>query len=639
MADTTPRAKPRTQARLAGLDGLRSWALMAVIFYHLDVAWLPSGHLGVVVFLVLSGYLYTKSLVKDLQHGNLIFSKRVAKRFARLFPSVCVLILGVGLVCLISNHVLLTKMKPDMLPAAGFVLNIANIVRESSYFDNFGATSPLLHLWYLGLDMQFCLIWPCILYVMLQENKSPQRLQQARFITLGLALASAVWMAVLYDPQADPSRVYYGLDTRAFSLLLGSWLALVPVKKIRSFSPLLHMASPLCFIGLLVAAVVIPRDASLFYYGGFFVASLMCVISIAGLLDPKNPLTQLCSKRPFVSLGLISFSVYLWHYPAIVYFNAQANTTAWWIKLLVVAGAVLMGALCYLVVEKRHWSAKSLGFGALLVLALWAGSQAVADESLVPADAFDTTEANVQTQQALSGEADKLAQARVQKQDVANLPSGNICLLEDPYFVELGIHSPVLIGDSVPTALTEKFPSVFPNGLLDAKVSRRTDEMQTLLQSYLDQGVVGDVVILQAFNNTATKPEMLDQMIEACGDRKVYLVLVKIPESMEGQINDTLRAAAEKYPQVELIDWPSLALQHMGEYFWKDQTHLRPEGEQPYLELIANTIAPGFAERGGYVLSAQQAERWRAKQEEITQLTKERDEILHEGEAKASTDE
>lgn len=367
MQHTT--AKPRN----AAIDGLRVLSIAAILIYHLNLSWLPSGHMGVVIFLVISGYMATTSIARafgdqDHAHVSHLF-KTWGKRILRIAPSVVALVAVVGTLCGVLDHVLLTKMRPDVLPSLGFYLNWSYIFSGVSYFDLVGGTSPLLHLWYLGCDMQFFLAWTLLVTILLAIGK-----RFARWVALILAIASAVWMAWLYVPGADPSRIYYGTDTRAFSLLLGSWLALAfplggqpeVAKRLLVKEKVSGNATPgqtratvwahllgLASIAAIVCAMhYVPADSILWYRGGMFALSLLVVILMATLLAPTTVLGAILGIAPLRVLGQRAFALYLWHYPIFLLMGANKTTTVWWMRLAAVGVSLVAAELSLRLVER-----------------------------------------------------------------------------------------------------------------------------------------------------------------------------------------------------------------------------------------------------------------------------------------------
>lgn len=223
-AEQTP-ARPKSRY-IPALDGLRTLAVVAVVLYHLNLTWAQGGLLGVTIFFVLSGYLITRLLLNEVaKTGRIDLKSFWIRRIRRLVPAVVTVVVVTCALCTLFNHVMLTKMRPDILPSLLFFNNWWQIAQNVSYFNALGDPSPLTHFWSLAIEEQFYLIWPQLLFAMVSMHVSKPN---TRRVVLGLAVVSALAMMVLYNPVADPSRVYYGTDTRVFSLLLGAWMAFIP---------------------------------------------------------------------------------------------------------------------------------------------------------------------------------------------------------------------------------------------------------------------------------------------------------------------------------------------------------------------------------------------------------------------------
>ena len=212
---------------IPALDGLRTLAVVAVVLYHLNLTWAQGGLLGVTIFFVLSGYLITRLLLNEVaKTGRIDLKSFWIRRIRRLVPAVVTVVVVTCALCTIFNHVMLTKMRPDILPSLLFFNNWWQIAQNVSYFNALGDPSPLTHFWSLAIEEQFYLIWPPLLFAMVSMHVSKPN---TRRVVLGLAAVSAIAMMVLYNPAADPSRVYYGTDTRVFSLLLVPGWPLSPI--------------------------------------------------------------------------------------------------------------------------------------------------------------------------------------------------------------------------------------------------------------------------------------------------------------------------------------------------------------------------------------------------------------------------
>jgi len=210
-------------AYLPGLDGLRAIAVAAVLFYHADLTWFQGGYLGVDLFFVLSGFLISSLLLAEWhKQGRIDLTAFWFRRARRLLPAL-LLMLSVSLafaVVFLPDEV--ANLRNDAIAAATYITNWYLIFGQKSYFETVGRPSLFQHLWSLAVEEQFYLLWPLIVIFIMKF----WRRWALPLILLGAA-ASAAFMWLAYDPNVDPSRLYYGTDARAASLLIGAALAFV----------------------------------------------------------------------------------------------------------------------------------------------------------------------------------------------------------------------------------------------------------------------------------------------------------------------------------------------------------------------------------------------------------------------------
>ncbi len=217
-APATPRA-----TRLAGLDGLRAIAVLAVVLYHADLGILPGGFLGVDVFFVISGFLITTLLLAEHERlGRIRLRAFWARRARRLLPALFLVLAATLTLAVVLAPDEVARLRGDTLAALAYVTNWYLILRQQSYFEAMGRPSPLLHLWSLAVEEQFYVLWP----IALAGGLVVLRRRGMLAASLAGAAGSALLMAWLYRPDVDPSRIYYGTDTHATGLLLGAALAL-----------------------------------------------------------------------------------------------------------------------------------------------------------------------------------------------------------------------------------------------------------------------------------------------------------------------------------------------------------------------------------------------------------------------------
>lgn len=353
---------------MPGLDGLRALALIGVMGYHWSFGFASGGFLGVSLFFVLSGYLITDILASQWHHQQRIDLKDFwIRRFRRLLPAMLLMLFILVVWVTLFDHSRLASLRGDVLGAVTYISNWQFIFQEQSYFESFGPPSPLGHFWSLAVEEQFYLLWPLIMLVGLKLF--PRRGPLFGFIAIGAAL-SALWMAVIYQPGDDPSRVYYGTDTRAFGLLIGAGLSIIwPSWKLSSDVSVssrrrLNMTGLVALLIILFMMWKVDRYESFLYQGGMLLFSLAAAVLVAVLAHPASSVSRLLSWKPLVWIGVRSYGIYLWHYPVMILTSPDtgARDLPWPAVALQIAASVLLAALSWKYVEEpiRHGGLQKL---------------------------------------------------------------------------------------------------------------------------------------------------------------------------------------------------------------------------------------------------------------------------------------
>ncbi|MGW3131017.1 acyltransferase family protein [Streptomyces sp. NPDC001123] len=313
----------RGGGRVAGLDGLRTVAVVLVIVYHVEPDLVPGGSVGVDVFFTISGFVITRLLVAEYARtGRIRLWSFYRRRWLRLMPALLVMCAVAALLSAGFALPLFDGAWAAAVLAAGSVVNLVRAADPGTYSD---LTAPLGHTWSLGVEEQFYLAWPLLLLVLLRHATARAVLGGAAV----LCVLPVLWRTVLWDPAAA-HRIYNGPDTRADQLLVGALLALV-LARLRAEDPRLALlrrwAGRLCPLALTLLALIawqIPitetnRWNPLWYTVGFLAAAVLSACVVAALeLCPRAWPSRLLSPAVPVWVGRnLSYGMYLWHYPVI----------------------------------------------------------------------------------------------------------------------------------------------------------------------------------------------------------------------------------------------------------------------------------------------------------------------------------
>jgi peptidoglycan/LPS O-acetylase OafA/YrhL len=354
--------------RRPALDGLRAVAVVAVLAYHLQggsAAVLRGGFLGVDLFFVLSGYLISGLLLDEhARSGRIDLRAFWSRRVRRLFPALVLVLLAVCAWIWWATPVeSWAARRADVLWTLFYAANWHFVAAGQDYFAAYAGASPLRHAWSLAVEEQFYLLWPLALWGLLVLGARRRgRLAGRRVATVVIVagiVVSAVAMAASWTP-GDPSRAYYGTDGRVQELFTGALLA-IALRWLRPRAGLLAavrrrlvLAGPVAAGVVLTLLVVMPDTSAAYYRGGALVFSVAVAAVLADVeLRPAGWAARLLSWRPAVALGVISYGVYLWHWPVVVAWPVPRDPLA---AAATQAGRVLVtlavASASYLLVER-----------------------------------------------------------------------------------------------------------------------------------------------------------------------------------------------------------------------------------------------------------------------------------------------
>lgn len=609
---------------IRSLDGLRGLAVLAVIAYHLNFNWALGGFLGVTIFFVLSGYLITNLLLIEYERNNTINLMNFwIRRARRLLPGMITVLLAVTAWATLFAQPFLSRLRDDFIPALFYYSNWWYIFQDLSYFEAMSTPSVLTHFWSLAIEEQFYIIWPLLIVgaFLCKLNK-----KQIVNLTLLFAVLSALIMALFYSPTVDPSRVYYGTDTRAFSLLIGAALAFIwPSQKLSQTMPtylrrIMDVIGAICLMAILIMVVLVNQYDSFLYLGGMLLVSILTALLLAVLIHPASKLSVIMTFKPLTWFGERSYSIYLWHYPIILFTSSQNRTgdTSIVIILLQMALTLVFAALSYKYIENpirkgaisnfykkvrssewsmkqiTHWQWFTVACTILLISISLVGlaNKSVGVSQLQGSEAAQTSEQNETSTEKVT-ENQKQEHAIIEEESSSNdtekVEETNKENVADSQKEATDYHISI-IGDSVMVNVEPYIKDLFPNTDVDASIGRQMYESPQLIKSIKQNNNLGDFVIIALGTNGAFTSAQLSDVIASIGsEHQILLINTRVPKNWESIVNKRLEEAVNNDSSIRLIDWYSFSSGH-DEYFDNDGVHLTQTGAKAYADMIAAEI-------------------------------------------------
>jgi peptidoglycan/LPS O-acetylase OafA/YrhL len=643
-----PEPVRRSKRYMPGLDGLRAIAVLAVIAYHLGIGWAPGGLLGVGIFFTLSGYLITDILLAHMARRDMRLVDFWLGRARRLLPALFVMLAVVIAWVTIFGPAQPTRFRDGVIAAALYVSNWQLILQDVSYFARFGPAEPLGHLWSLAVEEQFYILWPFLLLLgvgLVKERPDTPAGVRPRLaaVTLAMAAASAVAMALLYQPSFDPSRVYDGTDTRAFELLGGCALAMVwPSRKLMPRIPsrarnLLDGAGAL---GLLVIALLIWRTdqySAFIYHGGLVLLTIATAVVVGVLAHPASRLGIALGWGPLRWIGVRSYGIYLWHFPVIVLTSPSGPHGHNLVRdLLQVAATFGIAALSWRFVEEpvRHGALGQLWKRAraarwrprALPRRGWAFAGGMGLIVLVAGVGLAGAALNPGADSSLA--ADRLSAAELERSRVVAIRRASEAAESSD---RTSCKAALYIGDSTSEGLTSPEYLPPPSERIDAQLARvgartsyfsisgarsieeRYEDEPNAYESALawkEEGFEGCWVLALGTNDTADvfvgssvgNRERIEKMMSVAGRQPVLWVNVKslVPNGPYAAQNmrewdETLAEACARYPNMRIYDWAGKV---KDAWFIEDGIHFNSPGYAARSRLIAEGLAHAFPAKG-----------------------------------------
>lgn len=624
---------------IPSLDGIRSFALLAVLFYHLIPSVFKGGYLGVVIFFVLAGFL---SMQRVMQAGRVaegrlsMAGKAFGKKLLKLYPALLLMIACVSLVIFLFFPSQLGGVESDIKGAVFSVNNYSQILSGDSYFENSGALKPFTHIWALSLEVQVYLLIYAFLYGRYRRERSFRTFLFLVFLSLLSYGISLILLGLGYDF----TQVYYGLATRLYSFSLGaaaSFFASGNGEARELLRPAGRNAGIAALCLLLGVSVFVFEANRFVFYFGFFLYSLLSAVLLVLLCSERSSFYKAFSAKPFSFLTARSYHIYLWHFPIIAlqdrfFANRELSKALYYLIFFVLCAALselsyritaiagssprakrvfLPLALCLsltlLLLPYRKISANTAESKALSQMkeqilqnearqkieqaeqkkaALKEKKRAFVESRRAKAAAESGTQ---QTSEAETQEKPPLLLLALSHIEWVNGLQDEFLYLDPAEYEKYKDVEGLLIGDSIASMSYHTLATYLPNFQFDSEHSREMATAYEAFAKYRNEDF-GDYLILALGSNGETKHEDIEKVRRELKGRKLILLSIVLPyKDEEESRNKSIRTYAEAHEDVYLVDWHRAAKKR-PEVFFDDKIHPGEDGAKILGQILSKQL-------------------------------------------------
>ena len=591
-----------------GIYLIKAFSLISVIIYHLYEY--KGTYMGVVTFFVVSGYLISEVLW-EREESYIQFIKR---RYVKIIPPLITVLLTSCLVFYYFYKFLSLKLVYNSLTSLFGLSNIYQIISGMSYFERSGDIFPLLHTWSLSIEIQFYLFYPFLIYFF-KNQKINEKL--VGFILLVFSLVSAFIMFYKTMIGYDLSAIYYGTDTRIFSVFVGASFYFL-FKNINLNKKRFNIYSYISLVGIIVSILIVDYSAKANYYGLLYLVSVLSGVITVGSLKVNFLNFNLKFFRIFEKLGEHSYIYYLWQYPIMIFsleFFKWSDISYGYTVVIQIIILIILSEISYKLLIAERKVAKILrrifivGY-ALILIFLPLSEETNSEEVKNKVEEIDANS----SKNKMSEDGVDYLELRLLNSLILPKSNGGLLVENGKYktntkenslqITDIGSEKTlnnigsenfidgkdyVFIGDSVMKMGEPYIKAIFENSYVDAKVSRQFVELPNILKSLKDEKKLRKKVIVHLGTNGVINKKSFDDAMEILGDREIYFMNTVVPKPWEKGINKNLEEWTAEYKNVHIIDWHKYA-KGDKELFFKDATHPKPEGAKKYAEFILKSI-------------------------------------------------
>ena len=605
--------------RSIGIDILKAISLISVIIYHFYEY--KGTYIGVILFFVISGYLITEVLY-ERDDSYFSFIKR---RYNKIFPPLIAVLTFSYLAFYYFYNYISEKLIYNSVSSLFGLSNIYQICTGMSYFERSGDLFPLLHTWSLSIEIQFYILFPFLIYLF-KKFKLDKKIIIA--IIISLALISAGLMFYKEYMNYDISAIYYGTDTRIFSIFMGSaFYFLFKDRDLENEKQKLNNISYICLAVIAVIILSVDYSSKSNYYGFLFLISIlgsfMTVTSLkTGFLDFENRVANTLAK-----LGEHSYVYYLWQYPLMIFslefFKWSDIDYNYTVGIQVIILIILSEISYEFLINRRQESINLRRIFLVLYVALLAflpiSSETNSEEVRNRANEIDkmtvvetTTTEKVETiENPLEPDNKDYVEDKLLADKISTNKHNEIKIDTKPSKINIDIKTEevksqetktvakntdtieakdyTFIGDSVMKMGEPYIKEIFKDANVDAKVSRQFTDLPKILEELKGSKKLKNTVVIHLGTNGVINKEAFESSMKLLKGRKVYIMNTVVPKPWEKSVNKSLAEWSQEYDNITMIDWYKYA-KGEKQLFYKDATHPKPEGAKIYAEFIFKNI-------------------------------------------------
>ena len=605
--------------RSIGIDILKAISLISVIIYHFYEY--KGTYIGVILFFVISGYLITEVLY-ERDDSYFSFIKR---RYNKIFPPLIAVLTFSYLAFYYFYNYISEKLIYNSVSSLFGLSNIYQICTGMSYFERSGDLFPLLHTWSLSIEIQFYILFPFLIYLF-KKFKLDKKIIIA--IIISLALISAGLMFYKEYMNYDISAIYYGTDTRIFSIFMGSaFYFLFKDRDLENEKQKLNNISYICLAVIVVIILSVDYSSKSNYYGFLFLISIlgsfMTVTSLkTGFLDFENRVANTLAK-----LGEHSYVYYLWQYPLMIFslefFKWSDIDYNYTVGIQVIILIILSEISYEFLINRRQESINLRRIFLVLYVALLAflpiSSETNSEEVRNRANEIDkmtvvetTTTEKVETiENPLEPDNKDYVEDKLLADKISTNKHNEIKIDTKPSKTNIDIKTEevnsqetktvakntdtieakdyTFIGDSVMKMGEPYIKEIFKDANVDAKVSRQFTDLPKILEELKGSKKLKNTVVIHLGTNGVINKEAFETSMKLLKGKKVYIMNTVVPKPWEKSVNKSLAEWSQEYDNITVIDWHKYA-KGEKQLFYKDATHPKPEGAKKYAEFIFKNI-------------------------------------------------